>query len=202
MLLVYTFASIIRQDLVPTCFHCQLVLSIMETPDLKFHVVIKDAQTGPKSHFGSNAADDTKPCDDFYPAWIKFLSSSPTRTAATSTLAIRVERAVKAASEDDNGLNSHKSPAKSYEEASAECSAKVRAIVAECERLNQKYVDRYFDIDYDEHDCIQPLGNSDYDNDGQRPSAVKRIEISVPTSVSVPHDAHTQSGHFRDSEVQ
>lgn len=125
----------------------------------------------------SATSDDVKPDDDFYPSWDRFVIRSPNHSASVSPLAKRVARTDKAARKDDNGLSSHERPTTSYEEARAECKAKVRAIVAECQRLNQKYVDRHFDLDDQESDCIKPLGNSSYIEDNASPSAVKRIEV-------------------------
>lgn len=140
---------------------------------------IKVVQTGPKFYPDSTSGDGMKPDDDFYPAWDKFLAKTSNRTTSTSTLAKRVARTDKAAHKDDNGLRSHESISKSYNEAREECKAKVRAIVAECTRLNQKYTDRHFDLEDQEADCIYPLGNSTYEAQNPRPSAVKRIEVGL-----------------------
>src|SRR2546423_1277353 len=51
--------------------------------------------------------------------------------------------------------------AKSYEEARAECERNVRRIVKECRRVNQKYRDPHFDIEWDlkskRRDCLDGL---------------------------------------------
>lgn len=52
----------------------------------------------------------------------------------------------------------------SYEEAAALCKAKVAKIVKECRRVNQKYRDPHFDIEFDlkwgKGDCLQMLENT------------------------------------------
>lgn len=71
----------------------------------------------------------------------------------------------------------------SYEQAAATCKAKVEKIVHDCRRLNQKYKDPHFDIEFDfmqwqwgQHteDCLAPLGA---DHADLRPMSVKRIEV-------------------------
>lgn len=138
--------------------------------------------------------------DDFYPAWDRFLAKAPNRTSSISTLAKRVAQTEKAAHNDENGLKvKEESSVKSYDQAKAECKAKVRAIVTECRRLNQKYVDRHFDLENEEDDCIYPLGNSSYDDENARPSAVKRIEVGYCMRNVVPV-THVESRTFSRSQ--
>lgn len=144
-------------------------------------LAIQVVQEVPNLYQSSSSSEDNKLDDDFYAAWDRFLAKSPGRMSSTSTLTRRVKQTETAAHENNNGLKMHESPAKSYEEAKAECKAKVRAIVTECRRLNQKYIDRHFDLEIDEFDCIHPLGDST-DEDDPTPSAVKRIEASTPIS--------------------
>lgn len=51
----------------------------------------------------------------------------------------------------------------SFEEAAAICRAKVEKIVQECRRVNQKYRDPHFDLEYDlktgRRDCLESLSN-------------------------------------------
>lgn len=53
---------------------------------------------------------------------------------------------------------------KSYEDAAAICRAKVEKIVKECRRINQKYRDPHFDLEFDlkmnRRDCLDPLDNT------------------------------------------
>ncbi|KAF1817906.1 cysteine proteinase, partial [Dissoconium aciculare CBS 342.82] len=68
--------------------------------------------------------------------------------------------------------------AKSYRQAADECKARVAAIVKECERLNQKYQDRSFDLDND-MDCMKersPNLHCDETEDIDFPPWVKRVE--------------------------
>ena len=76
---------------------------------------------------------------------------------------------------------------KSYEQAAAACKAKVEKIVQDCRRLNQKYKDPHFDIEFDfmqwqwdrrTEDCLVPLGA---DPAHLRPMSVKRIEVCLGT---------------------
>jgi hypothetical protein len=56
----------------------------------------------------------------------------------------------------------------SYEEAAALCQAKVAKIVRECRRINQKYRDPHFDLEFDlktnRRDCLESLDNTKDDD--------------------------------------
>ncbi|KAI4160563.1 MAG: hypothetical protein LQ342_005670 [Letrouitia transgressa] len=69
-----------------------------------------------------------------------------------------------------------------YEQAASSCRAKVEKIVRDCRRLNQKYTDPHFDIEFDfmrwrwferVEDCLAAI---DADYAGLRPMSVKRVE--------------------------
>lgn len=81
----------------------------------------------------------------------------------------------KAVKTPDGGAPSQ-SAGKSYEEASAECVAAVEKIAKECRRLNLKYRDPHFDIEWDlkcrRRDFLDGLVSSGWD---MTPRSVKRI---------------------------
>ena len=66
-----------------------------------------------------------------------------------------------------------------YEEAVAICKDKVATIVKECKRVNQKYRDPHFDIEFDlkwgVRDCLTMLGETPEVDSGFRPGSVKRV---------------------------
>lgn len=68
---------------------------------------------------------------------------------------------------------------KSYVEAAAECRAAVEKISTECRRVNLKYRDPHFDIEWDlkfkKRDCLDGLWDEDID---MTPRSVKRISVS------------------------
>ncbi|KAL2159720.1 hypothetical protein VTH06DRAFT_2289, partial [Thermothelomyces fergusii] len=73
--------------------------------------------------------------------------------------------AAAAGKEGTDGTGSRTRPTTaSYEEAAALCRAKVAQIVAECRRVNQKYRDLHFDLDFDlrsgVRDCLESLSNA------------------------------------------
>lgn len=72
------------------------------------------------------------------------------------------------------------SAASSYEGAVATCNSKVQAIVKECRRVNQKYRDPHFDIEFDlkwgTKDCLKMLGNTADVESKFDPGSVKRVE--------------------------
>jgi len=67
----------------------------------------------------------------------------------------------------------------SYAEAVASCKDKVAKIVKECKRVNQKYRDPHFDIEFDlkwgVRDCLTQLANTPDIDSGFRPGSVKRV---------------------------
>lgn len=67
---------------------------------------------------------------------------------------------------------------KSYEEAAAICRAKVEKIVKECRRINQKYRDPHFDLEFDlkmnRRDCLDPLDNTVREVDSSSDESVGR----------------------------
>ena len=73
---------------------------------------------------------------------------------------------------------------KSYEQASAECVAAVEKIAKECRRVNMKYRDPHFDIEFDlkravmgPRDCLDGLyGRND---ESALPKSVKRVPVSL-----------------------
>lgn len=84
--------------------------------------------------------------DYFYPTWDRFLSVQPKRAKRTSRASRKLEatKAAIAADPGADGLRVAENAATSWEQAAAECRAKVAAIVEECTRLNQKYRDALF----------------------------------------------------------
>jgi hypothetical protein len=77
------------------------------------------------------------------------------------------ERLAKRTAAKDLAGGSTKTTATSYDEAAAACRAKVAQIVAECRRINQKYRDLHFDLDFDlrsgTRDCLESLSNESRD---------------------------------------
>ena len=70
------------------------------------------------------------------------------------------------------------SAGKSYEQAAAECHAAVEKIATECRRVNMKYRDPHFDIEFDlkwsKRDCLDGLAGS---GDNLAPKSVKRVSV-------------------------
>jgi hypothetical protein len=97
--------------------------------------------------------------DDFYPSWDKFLALEPKRGKKLSRPAQKVSEEQEAVvnSPGAEGVRvENENAATSWEQAAEECRAKVRAIVEECRRLNQKYRDAVFDLEAD-GGCLQAL---------------------------------------------
>lgn len=95
--------------------------------------------------------------DEFYAPWEKFLAVEPKRAKKLSRVARETAAEKKAVEKSaGDGLAIRENAARSWEEAAAQCQAKVDAIVAECERLNEKYRDRDFDLEGGPN-CLQSL---------------------------------------------
>ncbi|OTA66533.1 cysteine proteinase [Hypoxylon sp. EC38] len=75
-----------------------------------------------------------------------------------------------------------------YERAREECSRKVKKIIAECKRVNTRYRDPGFDLDWDlkwlKGNCLNYLGSRKFDLCGSRIS----ISTSVPKAVKRVHE--------------
>lgn len=69
---------------------------------------------------------------------------------------------------------------KSYDQAAAECKNAVEKIAKECRRVNHKYRDSHFDIEFDlkrnRRDCLDALGVAEGEAE---PKSVKRIQVSI-----------------------
>jgi hypothetical protein len=83
---------------------------------------------------------------------------------------VLAERLAKRSAAKDLAGGSSKTASTSYEEAAALCRAKVDKIVAECRRINQKYRDTHFDLDFDLREglryCLESLSNVRSDDGG------------------------------------
>ena len=84
----------------------------------------------------------------------------------------------KAANMPEGIIRGHRA-IRSYEKAYAECVAAVKKIASECQRVNQKYRDPHFDIEFDlkmrRRYCLNGLTNSDQE---MKPMSVKRVTVS------------------------
>lgn len=86
------------------------------------------------------------------------------------------------ASKTRKGIVPGQVSARSYEQAASECRNAVKKIAKECRRVNHKYRDSHFDIEWDlkrgPSDCLRSL-DDDEEND-LRPKSVKRVTVSPP----------------------
>ncbi|TGO49059.1 hypothetical protein BCON_0222g00090 [Botryotinia convoluta] len=109
--------------------------------------------------------------------WAKFKSKTPGKA---STVLPKNLYTTKAGQRASKPVTRGKNAVASYEEAAALCKAKVAKIVKECRRVNQKYRDPHFDIEFDlkwgKGDCLQMLENtSERLTPTFRPGSVKRV---------------------------
>ncbi|RFU27447.1 hypothetical protein B7463_g8897, partial [Scytalidium lignicola] len=132
----------------------------------------------------TKAPQDT--IDEF---WAKFTTKTPGKAF---TILPKNIYAQKAGEKVPKGDIAGQNACASYDEAAAICKAKVEKIVKECRRVNQKYRDPHFDIEFDlkwgKRDCLVTLNpapkknedgddESGYEDDGCTfsPGSVKRV---------------------------
>ncbi|KAK4195169.1 putative calpain-1 catalytic subunit [Triangularia verruculosa] len=132
------------------------------------------------SGLGDDKFGPQRKVDEF---WESFTSKNPGKVTNIIPKNEYAEKLAKrtAAKDLTNGGSGGKTTSTSYEEAAALCRAKVEKIVKECKRVNQKYRDPHFDLEWDlkteTRDCLESLSNrkSEYpdyfgsDNDEPRP---------------------------------
>lgn len=123
--------------------------------------IVNDPPSPPSEDGGAVVIESGPPSgnrsDHFYAAWDKFLAIEPKRAKRMSTSARKIEEEKKSIEESPgDGLNVEENASLSYEQAAAECRAKVAAIEEECKRLNQKYRDALFDLEASPY-CLQGL---------------------------------------------
>ena len=100
--------------------------------------------------------------------WERFMSNRPAKVTSIfpPSLYTNLLPPIKA-----GGASSSRNAAESYEAAARQCRDKVRRIVAECHRTNEKFTDADFDIETDHRNsignCLQPL---DRDNEDEEAS--------------------------------
>ncbi|KAI2602543.1 cysteine proteinase [Hypoxylon sp. NC1633] len=107
--------------------------------------------------------------------WSKFTTKTPGKA---TTIIPHNEYAEKVARRSAKAVGTNTQT--SYEEAAAVCKAKVAKIVKECRRVNQKYRDPHFDLEFDlkwgYQDTLQSLCNTREKPDSPfRPKSVKRV---------------------------
>lgn len=77
-----------------------------------------------------------------------------------------------------NGVAQAQRAVRSYEQAREECIRDVKRIIRECRRVNQKYRDPHFDIEWDlkkgRRYCLEGLEKP---NEDYNPKAVKRVTV-------------------------
>ncbi|GKT90472.1 calpain family cysteine protease [Colletotrichum tofieldiae] len=102
--------------------------------------------------------------------WAKFTTKTRAKNAYAERVAKRSATAI--------GIGTQTS----YDEAATVCKAKVEKIVQECRRVNQRYRDPHYDIEFDlkfgRRDCLESLWNTKGKEPPQssfHPKAVKRV---------------------------
>lgn len=144
--------------------------------------------------------------------WRDFTTKKPGKPFNILPGHVRAKRAaIKASIDAETPTNA----VASYEQAAAACRAEIDSIVRDCLRMNQKYKDPDFDIEWDLAQWLRHGHNEDYlvplgeDKVNLRPRSVKRVEVS---QIMLPDHfffrqmfepaANPFQGYFRESPVQ
>nr|POE47995.1 calpain-type cysteine protease adl1 [Quercus suber] len=116
--------------------------------------------------------------DAFYTAWDKFLALESKRAKSASSIVRKIEaEKCEVDATPQGGRYVRENAARSLQEATKECRAKVNAIVKECKRLNQKYRDAVFNLEEGPY-CLMSLSGhcpEALDSMGS-PPWIKRVE--------------------------
>ncbi|KAK3945968.1 calpain family cysteine protease [Diplogelasinospora grovesii] len=96
--------------------------------------------------------------------WHKFTTTAPGKATRVLPQNEYADRAAKRSSNSTKGgVGGGQTAQASYEEAAVLCKAKVDKIIAECRRVNQKYRDVHFDLEFDlksnRRYCLESLCN-------------------------------------------
>ena len=142
------------------------------------------------------------PQDSLDEFWASFTSKFPGKPQRI--LPANVYAKTKAA-KSPKGVIHGQAALKSYEQASAECVAAVEKISKECRRVNMKYRDPHFDIEFDlkragpgPRDCLDGLNGRNVDS--ALPKSVKRVPVSRCTSeptLNFTANACREAGYLR-----
>lgn len=85
------------------------------------------------------------------------------------------------AANEPRGVVRGQAALKSYEETKSDCIAAVQKIAKECRRVNMRYRDPHFDIEFDlkwgRNDCLEGLVSQ---GEPFQPNSVKRVPVSKP----------------------
>lgn len=112
--------------------------------------------------------------------------------------------AKKKALQTKRGAVGGKSAVKSYEQAASECKRAVEKISKECRRVNHKYRDQHFDIEFDlktwTRDCLDSLDVKLEER--EYPKSVKRVSVSILLLLCYSGvRAHSHAGHFHQASI-
>ncbi|KAI9742210.1 MAG: hypothetical protein M1818_004110 [Claussenomyces sp. TS43310] len=116
------------------------------------------------------------PQDTIDEFWKKFNTKAPGQAFTILPLDIFAQ---KAGQNVPKGTITGQNASAYYEEAVAICKRKVEKIAKECRRVNQKYRDPHFDIEFDlkwgRRDCLETLATPNRQKTDFRPLSVKRV---------------------------
>ena len=136
-----------------------------------------DSSPPPSIVIGSKKVKKRVPQQNVDEFWDKFTTKYPGKIY--SILPSNVYAKTKAA-QSPVGLVHGQAAQRSYDEAKADCIAAVDSIARECRRVNLKYRDPHFDIEFDlkrnKRDCLDALNGAGWD---LTPKSVKRVPVST-----------------------
>ncbi len=91
------------------------------------------------------------------------------------------------------GTATGKNAQESYEAAAAECRARVKRIVRECHRINEKFTDPEFDIDNRAMNCLEGLNYWYQDTPPSNPSGISATQLGDALATLIQSDILMQN---------
>lgn len=147
---------------------------IRNAVDLPIRISLNSNQQPKESQPPPPRAERRTPQENVNRFWKKFYAKYP---GTVFTVLPENPYAQKKVAKSSKGVVQAQRAVRSYEQARQECTHDVKRIIRECRRVNQKYRDPHFDIEWDlkvrRRYCLEGL---ERDEDYQ-PKAVKRVTV-------------------------
>ncbi|KAK0720544.1 hypothetical protein B0H67DRAFT_552699 [Lasiosphaeris hirsuta] len=120
--------------------------------------------------------------------WRKFTTKAPGKASTVLPKNEYAERLARRTAAKEGGSGT--ATQASFEEAAALCRAKVDKIIEECRRVNQKYRDPHFDLEFDlktgQRDCLESLDNTKDDSSDSETESIRSRRRHPPPSPPPP----------------
>lgn len=156
--------------------HSEAIDDVHNTVALPIQISLNANQQRKEPAPAPRKVDNLTPQESINRFWSRFYAKYPGKVY---TVLPENPYAQKKIAKAPNGVAQAQRAVRSYEQAREECVRDVKRIIRECRRVNQKYRDPHFDIEWDlkkgRRYCLEGLEKPDED---YNPKAVKRVTVS------------------------